>query len=287
MLLSIAAFSPVAAQAQSLPDGINLSGEVEIEGLSSSGDKETLYYGDLDASFDLGASGLGFDLGFLGVSDGSDSESAIFAALTYGTQHGKFSVGMPRNALRDFTRMPDIGGVKYLSLATAPFTNGLVEDVILFGDADQLGARYDGDYGNLKVAVSYHDFDDFDASATDIAASYESGIYFVTGGVEFLNGSGSDANIFHVEAGAQADYYSAGIGFTTSDDVLPDATMAWASYSALPNTDLTVSLMDVDGTTIYGLSGEWRFLNYSRVQLGVADSTDGDAIWDASIGLRF
>lgn len=287
LILALAASVPMTAWAQSLPEGITISGETEVEGLSFDGDGKTVVYGDLDASFALGGSGLGIDLGFLGYDAGTSSDSTVFVALTYDTAHGKFSVGMPRGALGDFTRMPDIGGVKYIRLTTAPLTDGLVDYTALMSGENQFGARYDGEYGNLKVGVSYHDFDDLDGTITDLAASYQSGIFFVTGGVEFLNTSTTDSNIIHLEAGAAADYYSAGIGFTSANDALPDTTMAWASYSALPNTDLTASIMDIDGTTIYGLSGEWRFLNYSRVQLGVADSENGDPVWDASIGLRF
>ncbi|MCP5376923.1 MAG: hypothetical protein H6904_07590 [Rhodobacteraceae bacterium] len=280
---------PLAAQAQSLPDWVEVSGRIEYEGLRTAGPDESLLYADLDVSFDFGAGsmGLGLDLGVLAYDANNSSDSAIFAALTYGTPHGKFSIGAPRGALGDYSRMPAVGGISYLDLEMGPFTRGFVDYAALSNDETPLGLRYDGQYGSLAVSASYHNFNDLDAEIVDLAASYESGIFFVTGGLEFLSDSTDDVTLAHIELGAKGDYYSAGIGFTNIDSSVPDATMAWASYSALPNTDLTLSVFDTSGTTIWGLSGEWRFLNYSFVQLGVADVTGGDTIWDASIGLRF
>jgi hypothetical protein len=178
--------------------------------------------------------------------------------------------------------------VQLLDLELMPYRGDVVDYAALFGDETPLGLRYDGQYGNLRVGASYHNFNDQDADVIDIALGYQTGMFFVAGGVELVDAAGGgDSDIYHIEAGAETDYYSAGIGFTSTDDFGGDATMAWASYSALPNTDLTVTVFDLEGTTLYGLSGEWRFLSHSFVQLGVADTSDSDAIWDASIGLRF
>jgi hypothetical protein len=231
LILPLVVALPVVATAQTLPEGIDIRGEAELEALSSGSADQTVAYADLDVSFGFGAGsmGLGLDLGILAFDADTDSDSVLFAALTYGTEFGKISVG-----------------------------------------------------------ASYHNFNDQDADVIDIALGYQTGMFFVAGGVELVDAAGGgDSDIYHIEAGAETDYYSAGIGFTSTDDFGGDATMAWASYSALPNTDLTVTVFDLEGTTLYGLSGEWRFLSHSFVQLGVADTSDSDAIWDASIGLRF
>ncbi|MCT8328798.1 hypothetical protein [Albidovulum sediminis] len=290
LILPLVAGFPTLSAAQSLPEGLDVRGVIELEALSSGSADQTVVYGDLDVSFGFGAGsmGLGLDLGFLAFDSDNDSEGALFAALTYGTEFGKISVGAPRGALGDFTRMPAVGGVQLLDLELSPYLGDVVDYAALVDSETPLGLRYDGQYGNLRVGASYHNFNDQDAEVIDLALGYQTGIFFVAGGVELIDTpGGSDSDIYHIEAGAEAEYYSAGIGFTSTDDFGGDATMAWASYSALPNTDLTVTVFDLDGTTLYGLSGEWRFLSHSFVQLGVADTTDSDAIWDASIGLRF
>ncbi len=290
LILPLVAGFPTLSPAQSLPEGLDLRGVVELEALSSGDADQTVAYADLDVSFGFGAGsmGLGLDLGLLAFDTDEDSEGALFAALTYGTEFGKISVGAPRGALGDFSRVPTIGGMQLLDLELSPFVGDVVDFAALIDSETPLGLRYDGQYGNLRVGASYHNFNDDDAEVIDLALGYQSGIFFVAGGVELIDAAGGgDSDIYHIEVGAEADYYSAGIGFTSADNFGGDATMAWASYSALPNTDLTVTVFDLDGTTLYGLSGEWRFLSHSFVQLGVADITDSETIWDASIGLRF
>ncbi len=289
LVLAVAVPSSVAAQ--SAPN-INVTGEIEVEVLHSDGSDETFLFGDIDLSFGpaAGAGGLGFDLGVLAIdSDGIGSESAIFAAATYRTSYGKFSFGLPRNAASAFSRMPDLGGTKLVALEQDIFTGGIVELFYLLGDDTPVGLRYDGEYGMVKTAVSYHRLSDSEATVFDVAASFEMGKFFTNGSVEIVKPQGtSSQSAVHAEIGASTDLYEAGIGYTIGSDVIPDAFMAWATYRPVQKLDISATVLDIDGTdALYGLSGTYAFWNSAYVQAGVADSSGIDAVWDLSLGYKF
>ena len=289
--LILAAIAPLCATAQSVPN-VAITGAVELEYLTSDDFHDTMLFGDVGLSFGpaSGATGLGFDLGLLAIDgDSFDTETALFAAATYTTSYGKFSFGVPRNAASAFSRMPDIGGMKLISIEQDAFTGGIVELLYLFGDEAPVGLRYDADYGMLKTAISYHHLSDVDADIFDLALSYDTGRFFANGSLENVKASEtSSQSALHAEIGASADFYEAGLGYTSGSNVVPDAFMAWATYRPMEQLDLTATVFDVDGSdSLYGLSGKYGFWKGAYVQAGMVDSSSADALWDLSLGYQF
>ncbi len=287
----LGAIVPVAANAQSLP-GMNISGDVEVEYLTSDGSDATVLFGNVDLSFGpaSGGAGLGFDAGLYAIdTDNSSGESAIFAALTYRTGYGKFSFGIPRSAASTYSRMPAIGGVRLIEVSLDSITRGMVERVYLLGDDTPYGLRYDGDYGALKAAASYHRFSDIDADIYAVAVSYDGGAFFANGAYEAVDVAGTSTQTsLHAEIGAEADLYEAGIGYTKGSNFVPDAFMAWATYRPMTQLDVTASIVDPDtAAAIYGLSGSYTLWNAAYVQAGVLDTSGTDPIWDLSLGYKF
>jgi len=296
-----AAFSALAllggamgAAAEEAPRGVSATGELAYEYLSldsgSGSDTESLVFGDIDLSFAPGAisGGIGFDFGLYGVDIADLSEIAFFATISYDTGSGVIRVGAPRGAMKSFSRMPDIGGNHLAAVEFRTLFQGAVDLLSLLSDDQQYGLRYDGQFGGVDVGASYHRFgSDLDADVIDLGASYEMGDYFVAGGAEFISSGDEDAHIVHVEGGLQGDAYEAGLGLTSSSDFLEDAAMAWFTYSALPNTDLTASVITGDDFTAWGLSAEWRFLRHSFIRGGVLDTDSDSTLWSASVGLKF
>lgn len=289
--LVLAVVTPALAVAQSFP-APTTSGEVELEYLSGDGSDATVIFGDVDLSFGpaSGGTGFGVDLGIYAIdTDTLSGEVALFAALSYTTSYGKFSFGIPRSAASAFSRMPDIGGIKLLSITQDQITRGIVAPIYLLADDTPVGLRYDGDYGVLKTAVSLHYLSDSEAKVADFALRYDTGRFFANGALEYVDAPGtSTQSSVHLEIGASAEFYEAGLGYTKGSNFIPDAVMAWASYRPAQPLALTASVIDSDASgAIYGLSGDYTFENSVYLQAGMADSSDFDPVWDLSLGYKF
>lgn len=286
------ACAPSLLAAQSLPAGTTITGTVELEYLNDGNGDLVLLYGDADASFSLGSGdrGLGFDIGITAYEgDSTIHELAGFGALTYRTSYGKFSFGMPRNASSGLSRMPAIGGTQLIGFTQRAFLGDLPTTLYLANDDGFAGVRYDGDYGQLKAALSYHHLRRSDTNLADLALKYDSGFFFANGSLQYYNGNGgTEATTFHGEVGAATDFYEAGIGATRGDNILPDAWQAWASYRPIENLGVTATVLDPEGSSaIWGLSAKYGFGKGAYVQTGVSDTRNVDATWDLSVGFSF
>lgn len=291
LLALCAAMTPALGLAQSLPDGVTLKGFIEYEYLDNGDADDDAVIGDIDLSIAPGAfsGGLGFDLGLVGAATDGESEIALFGALTYGLgDSGKISVGVPRSALSSHRHMPTMGGVELLDLQVQQIVEGIVEVAYLFGDEAPVGLRYDGSYGQFEVASSYHRFLDAEADVFDIAGTWRQDTLFVAGGVEVVSADGADSTLFRIEAGAEADLYTAGIGLSNQDGDSSslNAFTAWASYQVLPELEVTATVLDVEDTTLWGLSADYNFWSGAYGQVGYLDN-ENEGIWDVSVGWRF
>lgn len=284
------AFAPVAATAQSLP-GVTASGTAELEYSTDGNNDYALFYGDADMSYSLSGSdwGLGFDLGvttYLG--DDPFGDTAVFGALTYSTDFGKFSIGLPRNASAGMSRMPAIGGTQAVAYGQRAFLGDLPVTEYLAADDPFAGVRYDGTFGAVKFAASAHHFRD-DANLVDAALTYSGGFLFAGGSLQYYDlDNGTNATTLHGEIGAKTDFYEAGLGLTSGDNILPDAWQAWASYKPVDNLDLTATVLDPENAAlIWGLSAKYDVFKGGYVQGGVSNTKDTDARWDVSVGFNF
>jgi hypothetical protein len=291
--VSVLAFAcvPSLLSAQSLPAGTTINGTVELEYSNDGNSDLVLLYGDADASFALGGDrGLGVDIGVTAYEgDSAVHDIAAFAALTYRTSYGKFSFGMPRNASSGLSRMPAIGGTQLRGYDQRRYLGDLPTYMYLKNDDAFAGVRYDGDYGQLKTALSFHHFCCSDTNLADLAVKYDSGYFFANGSLQYYNGNGgAEATTFHGEVGAATDFYEAGIGATSGDNILPDAWQAWASYRPMDRLGVSATMLDAEGTSaIWGLSAKYGFSQGGYVQAGVSDTKNVDAIWDLSVGFSF
>ena len=285
------ACAPVTLSAQSTGAGSPIHGTVELEYSDDGTNDMALLYGDADASFSFngGGQGMGFDAGLTTyLGEGGSSDTAIFGALTYTTSYGKFSFGLPRNASSGLSRMPVIGGTQAVGafqkawLGDLPLTNYLANDDYF------AGVRYDGHYGAVKTALSFH-HTKTDVNFADLAVKYDSGFFFANGSLQYFNGNGgTEATVFHGEAGAATDFYDAGIGVTSGDKLIPDAWQAWASFRPVEQLGISATMLDADGASaIWGLSAKYGFMQGGYVQGGVSDTKNADALWDVSVGFSF
>jgi hypothetical protein len=290
-LFRVAFFAMAVAPAAVGAQGITASGNVELEYSSDGNTDDALLYGDADMSysFDGSGRGLGLDLGLTGyLGDDPFNDVAAFGALTYSTDFGKFSFGMPRNASSGMSRMPVIGGTQIVGLAQKAFLGDLPLTNYLANDDPFLGLRYDGEFGAVKTAASAHRTRS-DSNIVDAALTYTGGFIFAGGSLQYFDfDNGNDATTFHGEFGAATDFYEAGIGVTSGDSALPDAWQAWAMYRPAEKLDLTATMLDPQGSAaILGLSAKYDVMQGGYLQGGVSDSKNADARWDVSVGFSF
>ena len=111
LALSLAAFTMAAsAQAQSIPEGFYIRGNVQAEYLSGGG--TDLAAGAVDFVLGYKASGLsslpvGVEIGvYKFSSDGVSFDAAITPVVFFDSQIGRFSAGVPRPALDDYIMQP-------------------------------------------------------------------------------------------------------------------------------------------------------------------------------------
>jgi hypothetical protein len=291
-LIALAALGvPAMASAQSLPEGVTGKGYIEYEYLTSDGEDASGIIGDFDISVAPGASGFGFDFGLFGLDFEDTSEVALYGALTYTTGNHKFSFGVPRSALKDHTRVPDIGGSRFFSLEAGILTDGLVDVAYLQSDETPIGLRYDGDFGAVKASASYHRFsDEEDVDVFGFGATYTQGMWFASGSVEHFDGESANGTLVHAEGGVETDLYSVGLGLSNGDDSYFDdtAVMLWGSYKVMPQLEVTATVLDVASTTLYGVSADYNFWSGAYAQLGYFDGDNvDDGVWDISLGWKF
>lgn len=285
------ALSPFSAQAQSLAGGVNAKGSVELEYSTDGDDSYSLLYGNVDIgySFDGSGRGLGLDLGLTGyLGDDPFGDAAVFAALSYSTDFGKFSFGLPRNASSGMSRMPVIGGTQAIGLGQRAYLGDLPLTDYLLTDDPYAGVRYDGEFGAVKAAASAHHFRQ-DTNLVDVALTYTGGFVFAGGSLQYYDfDNGTKATTLHGEIGAATDFYEAGLGVTSGDNALPDSWQAWAMYRPVENLDLTASMLDAEGSAaLWGLSAKYNVFRGGYVQGGVSNTRSTDARWDVSVGFSF
>lgn len=286
-----ASLAPAAAMAQSLPQGATAKGTVELEYSTDGDNSYTLLYGDADMSYSLSGSdrGLGLDLGLTGyLGDDPYGDAALFAALSYATDFGKFSIGLPRNASSGISRMPVIGGTQAIGYGQRAFLGDLPVTEYLANDDPFVGVRYDTGAGAVRFAASAHHFR-HDTNLVDAALTYSGGFLFAGGSLQYYDfDNGSNATLLHGEIGAEASFYEAGLGVTSGDNTLPDAWQAWASYKPVDNLNVSATVLDPDSSAlVWGLSAKYNVFQGGYLQGGVSDTKNTDARWDVSVGFSF
>ncbi len=294
--LCVAAAGIVVAQAGFAQDsaaGLTFSGYVELEHLSGDISDDTFLLGDVTLSTGRGlfaaAPGLGFDLGMEFVTDGDDGNEAIYAALTYSFGPSKFSIGIPRGAYGSLDNRPALGGSRLFDLELAVLNKNLVDAIYLLSDDDApYGLRYDGDYGNVAVAASYHRFDDIDADAFGLAASYKVFQPFVLmADYEIVDDGGSDVETMRI--GGESDWgrWQGGLFYFHRSGLDADGTDAWFSYLPTEEITVTATALNTNVIDVYGLSLEYEWPIGAYGQIGVLDGRSVGTIYDVSLGWKF
>lgn len=291
--------TPVAAVAQSLPQGFYLRGVAQGEYLFDADPDRNFFFADLSAGISPEESPLGLPLGFdVGLkgfrsNEGDLSESVLYGAVGLWTEMGTFWAGAPRPATSGYFQLPRLGG----SYAYAPFTGTAVtttDTLALFGEsASTVGLRYDYAVDDVKVALSYHDFTDNSVDTLAGLFAYDTGPFVIAVGLEHANAPG----VNKTDLSAKLVYDVEDWGFSllwSSTSVIESKTFAADAFYA-PRSDvrLTASYAKFDveeeaKDRVYGVSAEYIFPNNAFVGVGVTESDVDklDAGYNAFLGVK-
>jgi hypothetical protein len=293
---ALVAAIPGLAPAQDSAAGLTQRGYVELEYLADGDDDDLFLTGDLALSFGgavVGSmAGLGVDLGLVALSDGDNSYSAPYAALTWGFGQGKLSFGIPRSAYGTFGKAPPLGGMRVLQLELDTLSGSIAEQAYLLGDADTpLGLRYDGDYGALAVAASAQRFDSDDVDAFALALRYQvtSNVSALADWEQVLTPGG---NLDTTRVGGEWAYgaWESGLAYFNRDPNFGthvDGTETWVTYRPTDRISVTGSAFNTNVVDVYGASLRYDWPVGVYGQIGVADGRSLDTMFDLSVGFEF
>jgi hypothetical protein len=289
------------AEAQTSLGWGTLSGYAEYEHLFSGSNDDGYFNADLSFSTSPDGAGsgpaLGFDAALRAFHDGDEFYHALYAALTYSTDFGKFSAGVPRPVVADMVRFPPIGGIRTLDVELSPIFGSFVEFAYLGDDGNRpLGLRYDGRFGGATVGISYHNIDvpGDNVEAFDIGLRYDFGGFGVLAAAEHVNVPGQ-RDLTNWFLGADGEFsidtasIRAGLTWVGSDSIGGDLDGIRANVTYMPTDqiDLTGSLASIDGDQLYGIEMKYRFYRGAYMTLGAADGDGLDTAYDVSLGWQF
>lgn len=288
----------VPAAAQSAPDGFFIDGYAEIESLHTSNDDDNFSRANFDLGFEPSSTAsnlpIGFTLGIDSVHGLGFNENAIYGALTYRADFGKFSLGAPRGVADDYLDFPPVGGLRALDLEITPVGSmGLVSFFALSHDTPY-GLRYDGTFGQFDVGAAYHRFTDGDVDAYGLALRYRfNDMWKATGTIEHATPPGSSITRYAMAVEGESERLKGGLRYVSSDFGSSDinAVNGYLTYTPVERLDLTVSAINVESggsTTIYGLDGRYTSTLGAYVAAGIADSSNSfSTIYNVSVGWEF
>ena len=318
-LCTIGFLSASSATAQSLPDNMYFDGHIEITSLHTSSFDERI--GRANLNFGLTPTrdnrlAIGFSLGIdaINFNDANLSETAIYPAVTFAIGNtGLLSVGVPRPVM-DYGYIPEdtlahSAGMEFL-LETAGVSRSatsllyLYDSLFIGSDIDVYGLRYDGEFGNTKIGVSYHrlsiDGSVGDEDAYSVAFQHRFGGIssfadtIVFGGVESVDVGTNRLTSYNLGIEASSDKLRTGLIFSHSEFSFEvDTINLYAEYKISDSFSAAGSILNVDvsggSSNIYGVGVEYQFLNGGYVNANYSDQDllGSDAFYEISLGWRF
>lgn len=274
-------------------NGFYVTGDIELEymdGSSFSG--ETIGYGSVDIGYEQAGGGFGGFVGFDALTFDSQSESAIYGALSYSGGFGKIQIGVPRNALDDYIETPDVGGSALFNLELSQLSGSLLPIAYLVSTSDTpVGLRYDGSFGAANVGVSYHSVEDVEI--VDLGLNYQLGKVELRAGAEHLSNGGSSETSYFLGAEGEIGPVVAGLLYGNVGVVGNAETIKlYATYSPIEALDLTATYISFNtggpSQDLYGLAANYSVYQGIYVEAGYLDASgSSDSIFNASLGVKF
>ena len=304
--LTTAAIVAAGTSTASENNGFFYDGFVEYSVIADSDDSEDYFDGSFDLgyrpSLENGDFPIGFTLGADFIEFEGDDLDAIYGSVDWHTSYGTFSIGLPRSVVDSgYITNQSLGNSELYEVQLSQF-DGSVVNIFHFlsdmGDID-LGLRWDGEFSNTKIGISYHHID-FSGESADIWAIAARHNFGPVGGLTGLaaygsyeNASSGAASLDNFTVGIEGQYNNFGLGVKSSNNDFVDVSTynAYASYDFMPELKATFDVFGIEGNSeqLYGLGVSYTFANGIYLDAGYIDASDSgfDGLYDLSLGWSF
>ncbi len=293
---ALAALTVFLCPLSALAQGLETTGQVELEFLRGNSASSTLLSGDVMLRYRSGSFGgeLGTDADY--VLDGGGEFKSIYAAALFGTAFGEFAIGAPESAADMLIDVPSFAGMKGVDaggiLPGQPVTLGtpsMVGAIAKGEDRQSYGLRYSGSSGDIRYGVSVHRFDGSEDTILQAAAEYTMGQTQIEGMIENESLQGGFSGLIGV-AHDQGQYSVS--AYLSRQTITADGTTFQLNGDYRLSESLTVggSFARKDFGSeqyLYGVTAGWGFGNGAYLSGGMADGDDTGLLMDASVGYKF
>lgn len=281
---------PSATIAQSLPEGFEISGYIEVSEFSGDGPDESLGRLDVDiAQYNLFGN-FGVSLGVDAYHVNGNTRSELYPAITYSFGDHMISAGMTRSVL-DGGYVPDrqILGSSLFDLQLPGLGTSYMKQALLTAGsgADNLGLRWDGRFGDTEVGVSYNNISSAGPGSVDVYAVAvrhdlsglsSAGDLDVFAGYERLNTDGPSIDIWTLGVEGQINRFGYGVSLGDADGLFGGHVRGWLDYDITDRLQVSaevLSLNDGPDTTVYSLGVAYNVWNGLVAEANYIDSDSG------------
>ncbi|MCA8870191.1 MAG: hypothetical protein KDA67_16185 [Rhodobacteraceae bacterium] len=284
--------------------GFYINGYTDLSyGRFPTGGTRTLLIGEVDMGVRPDGGGLGFSLGIDGFtftsSSGDMGRVALYPALTFDTDFGRFSAGVPRSVLdRGYVAPLDFVGSRQFRLQFLQISGSATAFVYLFNHDQPVGIRYDASFGPTSIGASLHHIQSgvnvlavaIRHEFQQIGSPYRFAAFagFETGRSTGAGATNKTNYIVGVEGGTER--LNAGLNFRRYDvPAGAGATTAYVEY-IIRNVTLSAAVMGVNGgATQYGVGAEYRFNDNLHANLSITDNSAAgfNPMYELMVGWRF
>lgn len=293
LIQSFAALLTVASvNAQSMPEGFYIRGNIQAEYLSDGATNLTT--GAADFVLGYKASGIsslpvGIEVGVYQFgSDFISFDHVITPVLFIDTQFGRFSAGVPRPALDDYIQQSRYANSIYWDFTAAgSFSSSYADAVHKYIGMDSHGVRFDGARGALRYGISVHRIGGLDWLTA--AANYTAGQFVFAGGVEMAETV--PRNGYFASVQANFGQFSGRVSYVESLAVAMNFTEITGTYNPLANLTFEVGhLMFSTGTSFTNGSVKYDLPSGTYIGANVVSMPGASSLfgiftgWDFSYG---
>lgn len=283
---------PLSAAAQ----GLETSGQFELEYLHGNDASTTLFSADAMLRYRNGALGveLGTDSDF--ALDAGPELKSFYAAALVDTGFGEFAIGAPESVADMLIDVPSFAGMKGIDAGgmipgqdVALGTPSMVSVIAKSEDRQSYGLRYSNTAGDMRYGASLHKFEGTGSALFQIAGEYTMGQTQIEGMIENKSLEGGFSGLIGVAHDAGQFTVSA---YLSRQTITADGTTFQLSGDYRMSDSLTVggSFARKDFGSeeyLYGVTAGWGFGNGAYLSGGVADGDNTSILMDASVGYKF
>ena len=285
--------------------GFFITGYADLSfGIFQAGGNKSLLMTELDLGFRPPDGGFGYALGidaFALRDPGADmNKIAFYPAVTYGTDFGTFSAGIPRSVLdRGYLARPNLAASRFYDLEFYQLSGSTLAYTYLFTKNNPYGLRYDVSFGATSFGASYHRINSGGGTNVvalairhDFAAISSPYRFAAFAGLENArSGGGFNKTNYMIGVEGGSDQVNAGLSYRR--DAFLGNIQVVTLFGEYRINDFTFSAAVMNFNpgppTQFGIGAEYRFNDNAYANISMLDNSSPgfNPIYEFSVGWRF